>query len=253
VAGAQEKVGPGSSARPRALWPRLLAFGVIVAAVAGAYVYGRFHGADRSSAQAEQGGYAGFEPAQIDLGDQLWAQVVPVALTFVNRGASPITIESAQSSCDCTVIEGGVFRGRRVTPGESLPVEVKLDTQKSPGLKARRIDLTAASGARYSAVIRVNVVGTWSITPDALDFGEVVLDDAEEDPHATVLYESATDNLLDVSTSGAAWTEAQPIPTDHDGIGIRAPYQGATRARAKQHIARHPHRLRGQAKRGCLC
>jgi hypothetical protein len=199
---------------------RLLAFGLIAVAVAGAYVYGRFRGADRAGAQADQGGYVGFEPAQIDLGDQLWAQVVPVTLTFVNRGTSGLTIESAHSSCDCTVIEGGAFQGRAVTPGESLPVDVKLDTQKSPGLKARRIDLTAASGVRYSAVIRVNVVGTWSITPDALDFGEVVLDDGEDDPRATVLYESDTDNLLDISTSGAAWIEVQPNPADQGRIEI---------------------------------
>jgi hypothetical protein len=213
----------GSKGRVRgsSVGARLALVGLLIAAAAGAYVYGRFSpNNNKTITETQVAAFVGFEPAQIDLGDQPWAQVIPVQLMFVNRAASPIVIESAESSCDCTVIENNAYRGRAVSAGESLGLDVKLDTQKSPGPKARRVDLTTASGARYSAVIRVNVQGTWSLTPDTIDFGDVVLDDGEDGPTGVVVFESDADELKDVSAAGAPWLVVSTAPADAGRVAI---------------------------------
>lgn len=189
--------------------PRLLGLGVVVVAVVGAYVFGAYQGHRPAVTPTAPAAYTGFLPAEIDLGDQMWAQIVPFQLTFVNGGPEQLVIRSAQSSCDCTVIESAGFVGRTLQGGESLTIDVSLHTLNNAGLKQRQIEFLTDSGARYAGKVNVNVHGTWNLTPDAVDFGDVVLEDAEDPAPRGVIFESQPDQLIDVSAPGVSWIDWQ--------------------------------------------
>ncbi len=180
---------------------------VLVVVLAGAYAFGVWQKQQGATGVSPRLGYVGFQPTEIDLGEHLWDTVVPVELQFINHGASPITIQSVRTSCDCAVVEAEGLEARVVAPGECLAVPVKLNTLKNPGLKKRTVQLTTTKGARYSAVIIVNVRGTWELAPDALDFGDVVLDNGEPGGMRSVFFNSETERLLEVSAPSAPWIE----------------------------------------------
>ena len=154
----------------------LVAVVAIIVVTVGAYWAGRWRastGRARADAPAMDAGFVGLEPREIDLGDQLWGQSIPIEFLFVNESRLPVSIGSIESSCGCLVIDSDAWNGRVVQPGELVSMDVMLDTENNPGAKVRRLDLTLDSGERYSARIVVNVYGTWSVAPVSMVAGLV--------------------------------------------------------------------------------
>jgi len=185
---------------------------LVLVAVFAAYAVGVWRQSGQQLGASAVQGYVGFEPAEIDLGDVPWARTIPFRLVLVNRAKESFTVVSAQSTCDCTVIDQRSYEGRIVNAGDSLPIDLTIDTQKNPGRKLRRVEVTASTGRTYSASVMLNVVGTWSVQPDTIDFGDVLLDGSEAPEDRLAAYDSPADELLEVSAPGVAWLECYAAP-----------------------------------------
>ncbi|GMU81478.1 MAG: hypothetical protein AMXMBFR47_13490 [Planctomycetota bacterium] len=146
----------------------------------------------------------GFFPATIDLGRHLWNSEVPFQLTFIN-GDSPITVQSIQSSCECTVIEESRYRGVSLAPNEHLSLEAVLKTEVNPGPKRRRITLLDDASRSWSSDVDVFVEGTWSLLPAVLELGDVVFDAGDPALTSFVVFSSDADQLLSVDDPGVPW------------------------------------------------
>ena len=156
--------------------------------------------------------FVGFQPREINLGDQLWGSRIPVDLTFVNRGPRSVAIASIDASCSCTVIKTDRYIGEAVAPDDELTIEAMFDIETNPGRKTSSIRLTGDDGQKYSATILANVLGTWSVTPGTVDLGRVVLDDPEATASQITVYESLEDELVGVDAGAAGWIETRLAP-----------------------------------------
>ena len=87
---------PSSAATPRArgsIYTLILKLAFLLVIVAAAYSLGYWHNRPpevQVAAPREATEFVGFEPAEIDLGDQLWGEVIPVEFTFVNLGSEAV-------------------------------------------------------------------------------------------------------------------------------------------------------------------
>jgi hypothetical protein len=117
----------------RLLLPVLL----IAAVAAGGYIAGMSTGRPANSTTALPD-YVGFDPTEIDLGEQLWGLTLDVPLKLVNRSQEPIEIAAARSSCGCTVIQNEHYDGKVVPPGESFQFDIRVTRGKTrAGARAR--------------------------------------------------------------------------------------------------------------------
>lgn len=220
---SRRRVSPGA---------RLLGLGAVLVVVVGAYVFGsyqsRLHGAGRSPAvggapvAAPRGAphFVAFRPSQTDLGRQLWDTTVAFDLRFVNDSTAPVVIDAVSSSCDCILLEAESYRGRSIPPGEPLSIPGTLDTGKHAGSLVRTVTLTSAAGGKYSAQLFLEVFGTWTLSTDSVDFGEVLLGSpAIEGPQASFQFVSDTDHLIGEAECRAPWLRlftAQRDPSTTD-------------------------------------
>src|SRR5207247_362181 len=141
----------------------------------------------------------GFTPAVVDLGEQKWGSVIPFQIFFVNHATKAVKIADVESSCGCTVVDTAALKGTAVASGQTLPIDVSLHTGKESGSRQRRITLRSESGESWGVDVLVNVLGSWSISTDSVDFGEIVLDQGENSAVSTVIYSSHDDTLEDVN------------------------------------------------------
>ena len=199
--------------------PRLSLVTVLTLLVVGSFALGLLRGA-RPTPDEPRGGFVGIEPAELDLGTYLWGETVPFELTFINRSREPITLVDGRSSCGCTLLNKDGFVGATVGPDTELIIEGMIDVQMIPGAFARRVDLVTDTDRTYSAVVHLEVVGTWTLAPDVLDFGELVID-ADTAPVADVLtFQAAQEELLDVTALSAPWLSVHRADRNGDRTDI---------------------------------
>lgn len=162
-----------------------------------------------------------FEPNFVDLGEQPWATRLPVPLTIVNATGDAVTIASARSSCGCTVLDETALAGRVLQPDERLAFVASLDTRATTGEKHRAVTVTLDSGAAATAHIRVTVAGTWSVSPETIDFGEVDLSATDLQPLEQLLnVPSDTDRLIEASAGATRWLQCIPGPARPTGGSV---------------------------------
>lgn len=132
---------------------------------------------------------------------------VNFSLTFVNPGRSALTIDSITTSCDCAVVGPEAYKSRSVKSGESLSVPVELKTGKYAGRFRQAISLRTAEGNRHDAHVQLDVRGTWAVSHDEINFGEVRTGDpAKLDPIERVLsFRSSVDRLAAPIESPVPW------------------------------------------------
>jgi len=156
----------------------------------------------------------GFEPASVDLGDQLWNTSVPFELTFVNRSERPVEIATVLTGCGCTVVDLPPAGQRTVEPGGSRTLLALLRTETTPGRRQYGIDLHLVSGEMCSAIATVNICGTYTLVPEVLDFGRVpVMPETEGGPERELVFESATDEVVGAPVTEARWLECRRVST----------------------------------------
>lgn len=129
---------------------------------------------------------------------------------FTNGGPHEVTINEVGSACGCTAVDSEYYRGLVVAPGETIPIDFDFRTGSINTKKSATIHVTLTSGTTAAAEIEAAVVGSWSIDPDDIDFGDVVLDSGSMvSPSMTVVFRSTVDRLtgIDISAAGAPWLE----------------------------------------------
>ncbi|MBU0640277.1 MAG: DUF1573 domain-containing protein [Planctomycetes bacterium] len=185
---------------------------IVVIIVAAAYAFGYWHNHSPVSQNAAEPSFVGFEPAEIDLGDHMWGEVVPFCLTLANRSSVAVVVDSVRSSCGCAVIETDGLHGQMVEAGDIISLEGTLDTETNPGFKRRRIELGDAAGRTYCAILAVNVRGTWTVSPDMLDFGDVDVTEAGAEAPAELLsFVSDSDSMVGEPLTKASWCNTSPV------------------------------------------
>lgn len=153
-----------------------------------------------------------FKPAHVDLGDQPWGTTVPVTLTFVNPSPTPVKIISAKSSCGCTVITGDAYKNRTVEPSGAVPLEITLDTEQARGAKKRTVTVTLDSGGTATAELNVNVLGTYEVTPGAINFGDLDVDDTLAQAARTVTFRSLGATMKGAPAADCDWLDLATAP-----------------------------------------
>ncbi|MBN2448170.1 MAG: DUF1573 domain-containing protein [Phycisphaerae bacterium] len=155
--------------------------------------------------QVRDSANVGFTPRSLDLGTHLWDTEVPFELTFTNGTTEPIEITSTRASCSCLMLDADAVRGRIVQPGQAIPISGLLDTGMHPGVLTRRITLGTTNG-EYSAEVMLAVEGTWTISADAVDFGEIPLGDPETlTVSKEIVFEARPDCLLGSPEPTVEW------------------------------------------------
>lgn len=152
---------------------------------------------------------ASFSPPEINLGDELWGQVIPIELSLQNHGNEPLTIADAKSSCGCAVLEKDSYQNRVVEAGGVLKVNLNLDTKNSTGRKQRTVTLISSAGDEFTATILLNVTGTWRVAPEYVNFDEVTVGARKAAITQVATFESDSDELLDISIESAPWLECR--------------------------------------------
>jgi len=90
-----------------------------------------------------------------------------------------------------------------------------IDTEKHPGAYVRTVTLQAESGQKWVAVVELDVVGTWSLSADRLDFGEFYLGTlGTEYLEQSFTFASDTDDLLGQPECDARWVQCFVAPRD---------------------------------------
>lgn len=146
----------------------------------------------------------GFIPARLDLGRIPWNDKVEFQLTFVN-GSHPITIRSVQSSCDCTVVEAGRYRGVILAPHGSLSIDAMMNSGTSPGPKRRRITMYDEDGGVWASDVDIFVEASWSLLPAVVDLGDVVFDAGDTAISSFATFSSEADELISIDDPGVPW------------------------------------------------
>lgn len=150
----------------------------------------------------------GFVPARIDLGTQPWASVLPLELEFINGGESPLTIASISTSCNCAVFDSAAMEGRLVAPGETLQVSGSLETSLHAGTLARSVPLTTKDERQFVATLFVEVTGSWAISADSVNFGDVVCGPAADAPTMqSIVFTPSGDDLKESPSADVDWVE----------------------------------------------
>ena len=150
-------------------------------------------------------GEVGFRRQTRTFNEVLWGDERRFSLEFVNNGNKSIQIEAVDSSCGCTTINGASLQGRIVEPGDSIEIAMSMVAGKNPGPKRSTITLKDSSGGTYTTQALMQVVGTWRVEPDVLDFGTVFLDGDGKGVTKTAHFESSDDQLLSVKAPSVPW------------------------------------------------
>lgn len=184
-----------------------ITIGVILTAVVGGYSLGYLRTGNPTPASTVESSLTGLSPSEIDLGEHLWGKEIAFELTFFNRETEPVVVSSVKSSCGCTILsDKDAFAQRQVAPGGSLIIPGKLTTPKDPGQRTSVVTLTLTSGVTHTSNVKVNVKGTWRLTPKSLDFGEIPADGSIGIRHARVIsFVSETDSVVGAPVADVPW------------------------------------------------
>lgn len=153
-------------------------------------------------------GLVGFAETFVDIGQVPWGTDVPVSLAFANGSDEPVTIESVEASCGCAlVLDADGCRGRALLAGDQIQVDVSLGAGTKPGLNEAFVKVGLADGRSRGALVRWDVVPSWTLSADLVQFGKVYLDEPEV-PAVTVAFSSHSCTLVAVQPD-VSWLECE--------------------------------------------
>jgi len=94
-----------------------------------------------------------FEEPRFDFGEVQEGEVVEHVFEFTNTGQSPLIINSARSTCGCTVPE---WPKEPIPPGESGVINVRFNTKNKKNKQTKPVTITANT---YPTTTKVFVTG----------------------------------------------------------------------------------------------
>lgn len=154
-------------------------------------------------------------PAELSLGDHRWNQRVPFQLALVNDTTRIVEVAAIETPCGCTLIDRSSIVGRPVPGKGRVIIDGTLDTQVADGPKERAVMVVLTSGERLRSRLTVNVVGSWRVSPDLLDFGQIAIDGTPESCERWLRYSADSDLHLGVRTDYLPpWLSVFRFPSD---------------------------------------
>jgi len=163
----------------------------------------------------------GFDPQEIDLGQQLWGRTVPVTLMFVNGAERGLRVSEVAASCGCLVLDKDLYKATGIPAHGSLTIEADLEVGLSLGTLRRAVEITTDEGAQFTGVIVAEVVPTYCFSPELVDFGRVGTESAEAGTTAVVAFESDFVQIEGQPVPDCPWLEAEIVPQGEHAREIR--------------------------------
>lgn len=155
-------------------------------------------------------------PDLLDFGEVLWGDQVQGEASFINGGSEPVSIETVEASCGCTVVDSAAFVAAPIAAGERRVLPFVFNAGKNPGPKSSAIKVREAGGRTSECVVKAVVKGTWMLDPDRVDFGEVMIGSVAAD--RVIRVTSSQDRVRNVEIVGAApWLE-QHLAARGEGV-----------------------------------
>lgn len=109
-----------------------------------------------------------FETASVDLGQHSWVEQVPFSLVLVNPTKERLTVEAIRSSCGCTVVD--VPQDAALEPHSTLGLSGLFSTGAVAGKRSATVDVRLDNGAAVVCNVEVEVVPTYIVVPEIVDF-----------------------------------------------------------------------------------
>lgn len=100
-----------------------------------------------------------------------------------------------------------------IEPHGFIPLSLQFSAGTNPGKKSSLITARTSLGA-VTAAVTADVVGTWSLTPSRLDFGRVTSRVEASSREQIIYFESDSDELVGIDTSGTPWISVTSVPID---------------------------------------
>jgi hypothetical protein len=117
---------------------------------------------------------------------------------LTNDSPSPVTIAQVDADCGCAA-PARTYEGALVAPGASATIDFLLNVGFDTGARERKLRVALQSGEILTSVVRLAVVGAYSVSEQAIDFGDIDLADAEP-VRRGIRFLSTSTKLLDVRT-----------------------------------------------------
>ncbi|MEE8170543.1 MAG: DUF1573 domain-containing protein, partial [Phycisphaerae bacterium] len=117
---------------------------------------------------------------------------------FTNPGVEPLTINSVRPSCGCTT--AGSW-DRRVAPGESGRIPIRLKTARFGGKIAKTVTVTTnvPGSDRITLRIEGEVWQPITVTPPRISFGRISPSEVNEPKTREVIITNNTDEPLEIT------------------------------------------------------
>jgi len=145
-----------------------------------------------------------FDPAHLDLGEHVWFDRVPFAVSFVNRAEAPVVVHGVKRSCGCTVISEDL-EGSTLAAGEAVAISGEFRTGYLLGHSEKTISVVLDSGEESVLPVTITVRPTYEVRPDAID---VKLSRADaDDGQAQLTFQSKVASITSVA-GDSGWLRA---------------------------------------------
>lgn len=177
----------------------------------------------KSSGADERSGVAlvRIDPAEVDLGQVPWGTNSSHRVMLTNEAPHAIRVRAVEATCGCTTLNDAALTQSEIAPGASVPIEFNFRAGTIPGPKDSTIRVVLADGTQVMVDVSADIVGTWSVTPDRLDFATVSISGQAEKIVQTLEYSSDAHELVDVRVSGGGWLRVLEAPRGQRAGTIR--------------------------------
>jgi hypothetical protein len=140
------------------------------------------------------------------LGEIPWGRAVPVTFALANASANPITICRVDADCGCAAPTSS-YEGAVVAPGASARIDFLMNSGFDTGPGERQFRVALQSGEVLVSVVRAVVMGSYSVSETAVNFGDVDMG-AREPVRRRVRFVSRDTQLREVRAD-CDWIDAK--------------------------------------------
>lgn len=131
-------------------------------------------------------------------------------------------MESVSASCDCAVFDRDAWRGVEIAGGgAAIEVTGEIHTGLHSGRLSRTVTLRTASGREFRADIILDVIGTWAVSTDNVDFGTLEFDSPDvAAPEFVVHFAPNPDSLVGSPVADVPWLTCVSKQLPGGGIDV---------------------------------
>lgn len=168
----------------------------------------------RAAAAPAQSGFVHFDPPHVELGELPWNSVLESEAVLRNDSAIEVAVETARTGCACVNFKPSDYAGRRLPPGQTLRIPLSIHMGTRAQRREADLEVLMSNGVVHHFAASFEVVATYEIWPERIEFGDVDLDlDETLGESSVVSFRSPTAQILQVSTD-VPWLSAARADVD---------------------------------------